>query len=363
MISKKNRQSGFTLIEVLLYMVLLGLILGAVINTGIFLSRESQETVARQQLVAESATVFSEVVRILGTGGTFNSVDSDLGQDFSVIDFTTEIPQPGGGIPETVIVDFEEGTDSSPLATGEVVTNQYDDFIVTAENNNSNHPDKAIIFDSDNPTGGDFDLRTPGSGTGNNTALHNLLIIAEDDVDSNTDGLVDDPDDEGAGGEIEFIFTDTVDTETAIFVDIENSGSQVHLYDEADQLLQSVSASNLGDNSAETLDITQEGVKRAVIEFDASGALDQLRYVKTVGTGDGSGGDTVTLSVSGATLQKVVNGGSPVNMHSSSIQVDRFLVEQINASGPVPIFKVTMDFSNDFGQTFSINNSINFLDD
>lgn len=83
----------------------------------------------------------------------------------------------------------------------------------------------AIIFDSSNPTGGDTDLGTPnetfggpGIGVGgemgqpfeNGQALFNILIIAEDLVDSNTDGLIDDPDDADLPGEfLDFDFSTT----------------------------------------------------------------------------------------------------------------------------------------------------------
>ena len=76
---------------------------------------------------------------------------------------------------------------------------------IRCANNNTNHPNVCISFDSGNPTGGDRDLGTPnqafggpGVGSGgepgmpgeNNTALHNVLIIAEDVGDANQDGLV-----------------------------------------------------------------------------------------------------------------------------------------------------------------------------
>lgn len=98
----------------------------------------------------------------------------------------------------------------------------FPDFIVSAVNH-GNGPQSLIIFDSSHPTGDDFDLGTPnetcdppgpGQGQGgeqgqqgeNCEPLYNLLIIAENIVDANGDGRVDDPDDDAGGGEILFEF-------------------------------------------------------------------------------------------------------------------------------------------------------------
>ena len=64
-----------------------------------------------------------------------------------------------------------------------------------------------LIFDSSDPTGGDVDLGTPNeayggpgvgnAGASNDTPMGNVAIIAEDLVDNNDDGLIDDPDDVG----------------------------------------------------------------------------------------------------------------------------------------------------------------------
>lgn len=56
--------------------------------------------------------------------------------------------------------------------------------------------DQAWVFDTDNPTGGDFDLAAPFLDSG--ATPGNVLIIQEND-----DGV---PDDAGAGGTITFVF-------------------------------------------------------------------------------------------------------------------------------------------------------------
>jgi hypothetical protein len=85
-----------------------------------------------------------------------------------------------------------------PTLTGEVISEQWAPagVHIWADNRTEGHPDKAIIFDSDLPTGDDPDLATPGYGPDNLVAEGKLLIIAENDWDATGDNLVDDPDDE-----------------------------------------------------------------------------------------------------------------------------------------------------------------------
>ncbi len=88
-------------------------------------------------------------------------------------------------------------------------------FITFSVTNTGDGPNSLIIFDSSNPTGEDWDLGTPnqdfgGPGIGyggkeeqpgeNFKSYGHLLIVAENIIDNNQDGLVDNPDDEEGGG-------------------------------------------------------------------------------------------------------------------------------------------------------------------
>ena len=113
-------------------------------------------------------------------------------------------PDPG---PEcsSVQITFEDDAFGNPLPAGTMVNAQWHgvDIHISAVNDKPGHPNQAIIFDSFNPTGGDNDLGGPIGVMETchmDIELGNLLIIAEDAVDSNSDGLVDDPDDEAKGG-------------------------------------------------------------------------------------------------------------------------------------------------------------------
>ena len=160
--------------------------------------------------------------------------------------------------------------------------------------NDGNGPHTIIIFDSADPTGGDPDLGTPnqscgGPGVGwggqagepgeNCVARGNLIIIAEDVVDSNGDGLVDDPDDEAGGGLVTFAFNELVDLESIVVIDIDTNESvdyQVYL---EGSLVGSGSGQNLGNNSVQTLDLSaHEGIDTLEIVFSGSGAIAELSW-------------------------------------------------------------------------------------
>ena len=180
--------------------------------------------------------------------------------------------------------------------SGTIVDDEYSPYGLTVStiNNNGNHPDKAIIFDSDNPTGGDVDLGTPnqdfdGPGIGNggksgmpgqnDEYLHKILIIAEDDVDTNpADGLVDDPDDEAGGGKIIFQFDRDVDILSAKIIDIEENGGYIKTYDSSNNLVSTNNLQNLGDNSLQNVQINNQNIRKIKLSFAGSGAIDNINF-------------------------------------------------------------------------------------
>ncbi|QDU69823.1 hypothetical protein [Engelhardtia mirabilis] len=192
-----------------------------------------------------------------------------------------------GMIPCPITADFNESTMGRPLdmPAGTEMTDQYYDELglrISAENGSPFGPDKAIIFDSGNPTGGDFDLMTPGPGIGNDEFLGNLLIIAEDDVDADNDGLVDDPDDAQEGGKIEFRWDQDVSVLSFQVIDVDSEEFDfLYLYDEFDNLLLVRDLGPIGDNSVQMFGFDNGGfggVRRAVLEFAGSGGVDNFRW-------------------------------------------------------------------------------------
>jgi hypothetical protein len=179
------------------------------------------------------------------------------------------------------------------LPKGTVVGEQFASYGVhIAAMNTGGGPDLAIVFDSSNPSGGDFDLGSPnetfggpGIGVGgemgqpgaNSTALGHLLIVAENAVDANGDGRIDDPDDEAGGGIIKFNFDVPTDVISLQIVDIDeiNQGFVV-AYDGANQVIANVPMQMLGDNSVQRLVVNALGARRLEVVFPGSGAISDL---------------------------------------------------------------------------------------
>ncbi len=124
---------------------------------------------------------------------------------------------------EALLLDFDD------LPQGDIASSQ---FLKTygvsiSVKNFGNGPGLAIIFDSLNPTGQDYDLAGPPWEGGNlasgNTVLGKILIIAENDDDLDNDGLIDLPDDEGnrPAGSIYFDFENPMCSVGFDLIDVE----------------------------------------------------------------------------------------------------------------------------------------------
>ncbi len=159
----------------------------------------------------------------------------------------------------TKFIDFND------LATGTVVDNEYTSQGVTISATGGSN--KAMIFDTANPTGGDNDLST--------TNLGKALIISED-------GDSSDPDDNGGGGTFTFMFDDPSDINRLSFLDLEE-GAWVRFYDAAGNEITSVTVSATGDNGQAIVDFDVSGVTRMEVELKGSGAIDNLVYDTTSG--------------------------------------------------------------------------------
>jgi|GEM_PF-2047828 len=186
----------------------------------------------------------------------------------------------GYSVAECVDIDF--GTTSysgcpavpsgSGLQKGDFVTNQFQaDYGITfsGHSNHSNRTGAVIIFDSSVPSGGDRDLGTPnqayggpGRGSGgtnpagrNDQAKGNILILAEDVVDNNGDGRVDDPDDDAAGGYIDVAFETPVTVNTVDLVDLDDHANNRVIFTYSDGSTEQLSCPQIGDNSAKVIDV------------------------------------------------------------------------------------------------------------
>lgn len=145
---------------------------------------------------------------------------------------------------------------------------------------------QAMIFDTSNPTGKDFDLGTPssrcvsgGPGRGSGGAkdlpgancepLGNALIIAERNQPSN-------PDDNWGGGVLAFDFRQPVVLEEIGVLDIEESGSTVSLYS-VEKGFEEFPLPAMGDNSVQTVVVGRNLVYRMEIKLKGSGAITSVK--------------------------------------------------------------------------------------
>lgn len=153
-------------------------------------------------------------------------------------------------------IDFESGS-AGALSAGDVVTNQIDGLSIEAADDLA-----VMIFDSENPTGGDKDLAS--------STLGNVLIISED-------GDSADPDDNAKGGTLMFDWDGTVSVASLGLLDIEETGGSVTLYSSDDTtVLATIDIPGLGDNSIQSLDIGTADVGKMDVFLVGSGAITEI---------------------------------------------------------------------------------------
>ena len=173
--------------------------------------------------------------------------------------------------------DFEPRFGRQTLA-GELITHQWASagVQIRVDNRHPAHPDAAIIFDSSNPTGEDFDLMTPGYGPDNALPEGKLLIIAEDLVDLDGDLLVDDPDDESLGGVVTFEFDEPVVVCSVKLLDLDmDQPNEVRFYDDQ-RLCARLPFVSKADNCATRLETYVQATRRVEIDFGGSGGIASL---------------------------------------------------------------------------------------
>jgi len=184
-----------------------------------------------------------------------------------------------GSTASAAVIDFEGFT------AGLIIDNEYaagpSGAIISAVNFN-NDLDVAVIFDSGNITGGDFDLGAPFMRGEDVLDPGNILIIQENGPCSET--ACETPDDEGGRDAGRFIieFNSLVILESIDFFDIEEPESMgsIQLFDGNGQLLPDMFAvpDTGGDNTWDQEIFNVAGVKRVEILMGGSGAIDNITY-------------------------------------------------------------------------------------
>lgn len=190
--------------------------------------------------------------------------------------------------------------DFSGLVHGEVVSNQFAGAGVTISAVNFNRSfDLAVAFDTTMTGTSDPDLEDPFE-TGNldgNTFLGNVLILQENNIDADGDGILDDPDDEGSrpAGQLIFDFDTSIQSLGFDLVDLEGAisetssiefflgGSSVLSIDFSE--FQAGGAYDMGAvygnnflNRIDMIDVAG-GFDRAVFNLGGSAAIDNVSFV------------------------------------------------------------------------------------
>lgn len=171
---------------------------------------------------------------------------------------TTEIVEGASG--------GEDKIDFDGLASGDVVDDQFAGVTISAQRagDSDSSENDAMIFDSNNPTGGDHDLEFNGQG--------NILIISEDNDGS-------DADDNAHGGTITFDFDAATDVISINLLDIEERGGTIDLLDDNGDIINTIGIPTTGDGGSQELAINTDGVTTMNVNFVGSGAIDDICYI------------------------------------------------------------------------------------
>lgn len=184
----------------------------------------------------------------------------------------------------TVVMDFEQDGSGTDLQRGTVVDNEFEAYELSVST--PDHAYGAMIFDSGQPTGGDWDLATPNStlndtsgisqrqyGENNTRPLDNVLIISED-------GDTHDPDDNAEGGTLRFAWDTPVWVNHVGILDIDHQeeGGTVTTYNADGSMTEQVAIANLGGNSVQTIDLEPDPISRLDVDFVGSGAVYEIGF-------------------------------------------------------------------------------------
>ncbi len=213
------------------------------------------------------------------------AADSDIGSDGLLSPGETWIYN-ASALAEDLsrTIDFETDANSNSLQAGDLIEDNYSALGLNISTPNNDYG--AMIFDSANPTGGDYDLRTPrassrssnsATGIGNNLPQGNVLIISED-------GDSTDPDDNAAGGTLRFQWDNSVRLTDLDLLDIDLQEQTVTVETfQGNSPLNSYTAKNLGDNSHQTVELNGELSDQLDLNLVHSGAVTGLSYMEVAG--------------------------------------------------------------------------------
>jgi len=195
------------------------------------------------------------------------------------------------------VLDFDTDALGNNIVAGQIIDDEYAAWGINIVVDNADrtplgtiNPNKdfGVAFDTQNTTGGDGDLVTPGPGLDNDTPLGNVLIIQENGRPDSSGDFLDgrwDPDDEGSrpGGTFDFLFDEIQAAGSIDFLDIEQGGERggsVNFYlGNTELTAEQRTIADLGNNSFQTIGFDGFEYDRVLVRLAGSGALTQLTAV------------------------------------------------------------------------------------
>ena len=224
----------------------------------------------------------------------------------------------GGGGADTIYGDnptFDGVLDLSTLSAGDIVEQQFIESGVRVSSFDSDN--QVMVFDADNPSGGDAELGVPGQG--------NILILSED-------GDGSDPDDNEDGGTFIFEFIGPATVNSLGFVDVEE-GAEIRFYDEDGSLLSEIDVPAGADNTLFTQAINISGVFRMEVTLTSEGGVTDLNY--TITNSDTGNGDTISGGagadiIFGQAGDDIITGGAGADTLFGGFGSDTFLGGNLN---------------------------------
>lgn len=192
-------------------------------------------------------------------------------------------------------LDFDRDSSGNAFPAGTVISKQFSNLGIqlSFKNGHPGHPNLGVIFNSGQPSGRDHDLGSPnqsfggpGIGTGgqigrpgeNRIGLGNILIIAENNVDTDQNGLIDSPDDEAKGGWMTFKFDDPVRIHSLSFIDLEGQdAAKIQLF-LGNGVRRRILVDGVGDNGVQEVLVGVSGIVKLRIKLRESGGLASVSY-------------------------------------------------------------------------------------
>lgn len=209
-----------------------------------------------------------------------------------------------------------DGTTTSgggDLHSGDVITTQISGMTISVKaNGQAGRFDEAMIFDSNNPTGGDSDLAT--------NTQNNVLIISED-------GNSNDADDSAKGGEIRFSFDEPEDISSLTLIDNEE-GAWIGFFDENWNKTGEQWVSGQADNSVDVVALDGQNVSHMIVVLCGSGAIDDLVLGSTIEVPAYSYDTaTVTVTIDGSSDGPVISVENDTNTTDEDTAVSGNILE------------------------------------